>query len=414
MMPFQLLCVAGVWGLHTRHSRWLAAVLAIWPMSVFYWEYRFDLAAAGLLALGLLLAYRGRWGWSGAALGAGTLAKWSPGLSFLFLAVWLVAGRRWTELRRLSASFVVVLLVHVPLLFWDAGNVVNPYTAQGRRAITNESVWYFPQGSSGSPARVRAPSGSRPGLLRQPMSSSSSSRPRSWRYWRGPGLRACIESAWRRRCRPCAGDLPADESRIQSAIHARRGGRGSLCLRAHGSEPRGAAPRRAPRNGGHICECIRLSVRERPFQPVVDARVGHGLPAHASGRARRASEHAHGENGSRGQHLVRRANSGLRLPRRRSRYLQPQRRGRLRATHRPAVVPSVFGPATAVVTGVFLGAAAFVSVVLPFRLLGLVGIRLMAQIDRRGPRMVPQVAQRLRLESARRLCARGPRLAVHR
>ena len=73
MIPFQIMCVAGIWGLHTRYSRWLAAVLAIWPMSVFYWEYRFDLAAAGLLLLGLLLAHRGRWGWSGGALGIGAL-----------------------------------------------------------------------------------------------------------------------------------------------------------------------------------------------------------------------------------------------------------------------------------------------------------------------------------------------------
>ena len=144
MVPFQLLCVAGIWGLHTRYSRWLASVLAVWPMSVFYWEYRFDLVPAGLLVLGLLLAYRGRWGWSGAALGVGALVKWSPGVSFVFLVVWLVAGRRWQELRRFAAAFAAVLFVHVPLLIWDAENVLNPYTDQGGRATTNESVWYFP------------------------------------------------------------------------------------------------------------------------------------------------------------------------------------------------------------------------------------------------------------------------------
>ena len=129
----------------------------------------------------------------------------------------------------------------------------------------------------------------------------------------------------RRRCRPCAGDLPLTNRVFSPQFMLVVAAAVLFRLRAHRSEPRGAAPRRAPRDGGHICECIRLSVRERPFQPLVDARVGHGLPAHASGRARRASEHAHGENGSRGHHLVRRANSGLRLPRRRSRYLQPQR-----------------------------------------------------------------------------------------
>ena len=144
MVPFQIMCIAGIWGLHTRYSRWLAAVLAIWPMNVFYWEYRFDLVPAGLLALGLLLAYRGRWGWSGVALGIGTLVKWSPGLSVVFLVAWLLAGRRWGDLRRFVAAFVAVLLVHVPLLVWDADHVLNPYFDQGGREATNESVWYFP------------------------------------------------------------------------------------------------------------------------------------------------------------------------------------------------------------------------------------------------------------------------------
>jgi hypothetical protein len=145
MVPFELLCVIGIWGFHTQYSRWLAAALAIWPMSVFYWEYRFDLAAAGLLVLGLLLAYRGRWGWSGAALAVGAIVKWSPAVSFVFLVVWLAAGRRWRELARFIATFVgVVLLVYVPLLLWNEKNVLNAYKAQGGRESTNESVWYFP------------------------------------------------------------------------------------------------------------------------------------------------------------------------------------------------------------------------------------------------------------------------------
>ena len=144
MVPFELLCVVGIWGFHTRYSRWLAAALAVWPMSVFYWEYRFDLAAAGLLVLGLLLAYRGRWGWSGAALGVGAIVKWSPAISFVFLVAWLAAGRRWRELTRFVAAFVAVLLVYVPLLLWNEKNVLNAYTAQGGRETTNESAWYFP------------------------------------------------------------------------------------------------------------------------------------------------------------------------------------------------------------------------------------------------------------------------------
>jgi Glycosyltransferase family 87 len=164
MVPFELMCVAGIWGLHTRYSRWLAAALAIWPMSVFYWEYRFDLVPAGLLVVGLLLAYRRRWGWSGALLGLGAIVKWSPGVSFVFLAVWLVAGRRWRELRWFAASFVaVLLLVHVPLLLWNADHVLNPYADQGGRQTTNESVWYFPLRvlglTSGGEDREWAPTG---------------------------------------------------------------------------------------------------------------------------------------------------------------------------------------------------------------------------------------------------------------
>jgi hypothetical protein len=43
MVPFQLLCVVAIWGLHTRYSRWLAARLAIWPDErLLTGEYRFD------------------------------------------------------------------------------------------------------------------------------------------------------------------------------------------------------------------------------------------------------------------------------------------------------------------------------------------------------------------------------------
>jgi len=80
-------------------------VVAIWPMSTYYWLYRFDLVPAAFILVGLLLARRGRWGWSGLGLSIGTAVKWTPGLSFLVLAAWMVAGRRWTELQRALAGF---------------------------------------------------------------------------------------------------------------------------------------------------------------------------------------------------------------------------------------------------------------------------------------------------------------------
>jgi hypothetical protein len=71
MAPFQLACVASIWLLRTPYSAWLATLVAIWPMSAYYWEYRFDLVPSAFLVLGLFLARRGRWSSSGVTLGLG-------------------------------------------------------------------------------------------------------------------------------------------------------------------------------------------------------------------------------------------------------------------------------------------------------------------------------------------------------
>lgn len=145
MIPFQLVCVVAVWCLRTPHSKWLATVVAIWPMSVYYWQYRFDLVPAALLVLGLLLAHRGRWGWSGIILGVGAAVKWTPALSFILLSIWLVAGRRWSAVERIVAGFLgCMVLVNLPFLLWQPDRVLSAYTTQGERGITNESVWFFP------------------------------------------------------------------------------------------------------------------------------------------------------------------------------------------------------------------------------------------------------------------------------
>jgi hypothetical protein len=163
MVPFQLACVLAVWSLRTRHSSWLAAVIAVWPMTAYYWQYRFDLVPAALLVLGLLLASRGRWGWSGIALGLGTAVKWSPALAFVVLAAWLVASARPRELGRAAAGFAGAFgLLHLPFLLWAGDRVVDTYRGQGGRAITNESVWYIPLralGLTGDDSRVWAPAG---------------------------------------------------------------------------------------------------------------------------------------------------------------------------------------------------------------------------------------------------------------
>ena len=142
MIPFQLLLVASVWQTSRRYGPWLAAGLAVWPVNLFFWEYRFDLVPAALLALGLVLALRQRWGWCGAALALGAFVKWTPWLALLALAVWLVAGRRWLDVRRLLIGSLGVVLAHVPFAIWARGDLAAAYTTQGRRGITGESIWF--------------------------------------------------------------------------------------------------------------------------------------------------------------------------------------------------------------------------------------------------------------------------------
>lgn len=154
MVPFQLACVWAVWALRTRFSSWLAAVVALWPASAFYWEFKYDLAPAALLALGTLAAVRGRWGWGGVALGLGTLLKWTPLLSSVVLVANLLSRKRLHDARAHTLALVATLVVvYVPLLVWDPEAVTAAYTRQGDRPITAESLWYLPLRLAGE-ARV--------------------------------------------------------------------------------------------------------------------------------------------------------------------------------------------------------------------------------------------------------------------
>ncbi len=144
MIPFQLASAWAVWSTRTRLARWLAAVVSLWPLNAFSWEFKFDLVPTALLAVGLVLALRGRWSLAGIALGAGALVKWTPGLAFLALLAWLFAARRTADARRHAVAFVAtVAVVYVPFLLWDPGGVGAAYSRQGGRAITAESVWYL-------------------------------------------------------------------------------------------------------------------------------------------------------------------------------------------------------------------------------------------------------------------------------
>jgi hypothetical protein len=144
MIPFELVTVGAVWALRARWSPWFAALVALWPMNAFSWEFRFDLLPTALLALGLLFAFRQRWLVSGLLLGLGAAAKWTPALAVAVLVVWLVANRRWrTAVVHGASSLAVFALLHIPFLVWSPSETVYAYRYFGGQGLTGESLWYL-------------------------------------------------------------------------------------------------------------------------------------------------------------------------------------------------------------------------------------------------------------------------------
>jgi Glycosyltransferase family 87 len=144
MIPFELVAVAAVWALRTRWSAWFAALVALWPMNAFSWEFRFDLLPTALLALGLLFAFRQRWLLSGAVLGLGAAAKWTPGLAAAALVVSLLADRRLRTAVVHAASFLAVFaLFHIPFLIWSPSEALYSYRYFSGQGLTGESLWYL-------------------------------------------------------------------------------------------------------------------------------------------------------------------------------------------------------------------------------------------------------------------------------
>jgi Glycosyltransferase family 87 len=144
MIPFELVAVAAVYALRTRRSAWFAAVLAVWPLDAFYWEFKYDAAPTAALVVGLVLAYRNRWTWAGVVLGIGAALKWTPGLAALGLALWLLSRRRARDaVHHLAAAAAAFLLVNVPFLATSPGLVLHSYHVQAARGITGESFAYL-------------------------------------------------------------------------------------------------------------------------------------------------------------------------------------------------------------------------------------------------------------------------------
>jgi glycosyl transferase family 87 len=150
MIPFLLLTVGAVWALRTAWSSWLAALIAVWPANLFFVHLRFDIVVAALLAAGLVLARRERWGGAGAVLGVGAAVKWSPALACVVLVVWLLAsGRGRAALRHAAAFVVAVAVVNLPFLVWDPSDVIAAYTTQSTRGMIAESLPFLPLRSLG-------------------------------------------------------------------------------------------------------------------------------------------------------------------------------------------------------------------------------------------------------------------------
>jgi Glycosyltransferase family 87 len=145
MIPFHVATVWAIWELRTRWSAWFAAVVALWPLNAFFWEFRFDVVPTALLVAGLVLAWRERWGLSGIALGLGAAVKWTPALAAAALALWLLThGAARSGARHALAFAGTLLAVHVPFLLWAPGDVLHAYTEQSGRGITGESLPYIP------------------------------------------------------------------------------------------------------------------------------------------------------------------------------------------------------------------------------------------------------------------------------
>lgn len=145
LIPFHLVTVGAVWAVRTAWSAWFAALVALWPLNAFFWEFRFDLAPAAFLVVGLVLALRERWLLAGVALGLGAAVKWSPALTAVALALWLLTHGLAREAVRHSLAFAgAFLAVHLPFLVWAPDRVLDAYRTQGARGITGESLPFIP------------------------------------------------------------------------------------------------------------------------------------------------------------------------------------------------------------------------------------------------------------------------------
>jgi hypothetical protein len=123
----------------------LAAVVALWPLNAYYWEFRFDLIPTAALVAGLVLARRERWYEAGFVLGLGAIVKWTPALACVALLLSLLRSRRAEKAGAHLLGFSIpILIANVPLLLWKPSELLAAYTTQSARTVTAESFVYLP------------------------------------------------------------------------------------------------------------------------------------------------------------------------------------------------------------------------------------------------------------------------------
>lgn len=124
----------------------LALFYALSPLLLPFWHGKYDALPMAFLALGLAAFALRRIGWSGVALGIGGALKWTPWLAALALApgIWRSRHLRDRSLWVFAAGgMIAVAVTSIPFALIDWNRFLAPYTLQGGRAITGQSLWFL-------------------------------------------------------------------------------------------------------------------------------------------------------------------------------------------------------------------------------------------------------------------------------
>jgi hypothetical protein len=147
-----LAIVWAIWSMSERRystggNTALACFYALSPPLLPFWHGKYDPLPTAFLALGLMAYTHNRMVWSGAALGIGGALKWTPWLAVPVLALARPGAREERRYAHVLAfggglgAAVVATALPFALIDWD--RFLAPYTLQGGRAITGESVWFL-------------------------------------------------------------------------------------------------------------------------------------------------------------------------------------------------------------------------------------------------------------------------------